>query len=647
MNYQIPLWTVIILMYLLDIQSFITTERGAASGTFALLVLFGPAAAGFTYIVCFFFKSPSLANLFVIVFNFFIGMAGPTVCLVLRLIAADIENPKPHLKTAAIVVEWILRTVPSFCLGKGLLYSINIDFFELVEAQPLTVWSPTIALYEVIFLGVESVLYILITIQIDIISTKPKAGILLKKLIDFLTFKWLFRHKEQTHDAQITAEDEDVIAENERVHEGRADNDLIVLNRLSKVYQNKKRAVDHMSLGIPPGECFGLLGINGAGKTSTMAMLTAEFPPSSGDARLAGFSVSNEPEQTRRRIGYCPQFDAHFANMTGWEHIELYAVIKGVPHDLLEEVVASKLNEVGLSELDGKRLSSGYSGGMKRKLSVACATIGAPQIVFLDEPSTGMDPVSRRDLWKVISRMVKGRNEMPDSEKASVILTTHSMEECEALCPRIGIMAGGKLRCLGSSQHLKNRFGQGYQIEMKVKHPDDEDHDVLKATRKILQNLHVIIEDIEGVDLHALASETNITLDQVKQVCDNLTGDDSLSKIINTDHPSGYHIFRLANLPVGIAVDELVGFCVEEIRVKAVIDFLTSYHSAILRERQDVKVRFEISSDGVTISSVFAKIEERKEELMIDDYGVSQTSLEQVFNSFAAVAEKEKENNEN
>jgi len=646
MNYQIPLWTVIILMYLLDIQSFITTEREAASSTFALLVLFGPAAAGFTYIVCFFFKSPSLANLFVIVFNFFIGMAGPTVCLVLRLIAADVENPKPHLKTAAVVVEWILRTVPSFCLGKGLLYSINIDFFELVEAQPLTVWSPTIARYEVIFLRLESVLYIFITIQIDILSTKPKAGILLKKLTDFLTFKWLFRNQEQTYEF-ITAEDEDVIAENERVHEGRADNDLIVLNRLSKVYQNKKRAVDHMSLGIPPGECFGLLGINGAGKTSTMAMLTAEFPPSSGDARLAGFSVSNEPEQTRRRIGYCPQFDAHFANMTGWEHIELYAVIKGVPRDLLEEVVASKLNEVGLSEFDGKRLSSGYSGGMKRKLSVACATIGAPQIVFLDEPSTGMDPVSRRDLWKVISRMVKGRHEMPDSEKASVILTTHSMEECEALCPRIGIMAGGKLRCLGSSQHLKNRFGQGYQIEMKVKHPADEDYDVLNATRKILQDLHVIIEDIEGVDLHALASGTNITLDQVKQVCENLTGDDSLSKIINADHPSGYHIFKLANLPVGIAVDELVGFCVEEIRVKAVIDFLASYHSAILRERQDVKVRFEISSDGVTISSVFAKIEERKEELMIDDYGVSQTSLEQVFNSFAAVAEKEKENNEN
>ena len=106
------------------------------------------------------------------------------------------------------------------------------------------------------------------------------------------------------------------------------------------------------------------------GKTTCMAMLTAEFPPSSGDAILAGFSVSKDPDQTRRAIGYCPQFDAHFANMTGAEHVELYAVIKGVPQDLLKEVVAAKLNEVGLSEYDGNRLSSEYSGGMKRKLSV-------------------------------------------------------------------------------------------------------------------------------------------------------------------------------------------------------------------------------------------------------------------------------------
>jgi ABC-type multidrug transport system ATPase subunit len=115
---------------------------------------------------------------------------------------------------------------------------------------------------------------------------------------------------------------------------------------------------------------------------------TAEFPPTSGDATLAGYSVMNEPEQTRRRIGYCPQFDALFQNMTGLEHVELYASIKGVPRKYIKEAANSKLDEMGLNELDRTRLAAGYSGGMKRKLSVACATIGQPQIVFLDEPST-------------------------------------------------------------------------------------------------------------------------------------------------------------------------------------------------------------------------------------------------------------------
>merc|ERR1719491_1053032 len=233
-----------------------------------------------------------------------------------------------------------------------------------------------------------------------------------------------------------------------------------------------------MTLGIPAGQCFGLLGINGAGKTTTMSMLTAEFPPTSGDASLASFSVTNNPEETRRRIGYCPQFDAHFMNMTGREHVELYASIKGIPKDLITAAARSKLAEVGLNEYDSDRLSSQYSGGMKRKLSVACATIGNPQIVFLDEPSTGMDPVSRRDLWNVISGMVTGNESLDPTEKTSVILTTHSMEECEALCPRIGIMAGGKLRCLGSAQYLKSRYGTGYQIELKVIEASKGDDDV-------------------------------------------------------------------------------------------------------------------------------------------------------------------------
>lgn len=152
-------------------------------------------------------------------------------------------------------------------------------------------------------------------------------------------------------------------------------------------------------------------------------MLTAEFPPSSGDATLAGHSICREPEKTRRRIGYCPQFDAHFENLTGREHVELYASIKGIPKEFVKEAAAAKLEEVGLSAKDADRLSSGYSGGMKRRLSLACATIGQPRIVFLDECSTGVDPVARREIWQLISDMVTGEGD----ERTSVILTTHSM----------------------------------------------------------------------------------------------------------------------------------------------------------------------------------------------------------------------------
>jgi ATP-binding cassette subfamily A (ABC1) protein 3 len=120
------------------------------------------------------------------------------------------------------------------------------------------------------------------------------------------------------------------------------------------------------------------------GKTTIMAILTAEYPLTSGDAYICGHSVSNNPEMTRRLIGYCPQFDAHFQNMTGREHVELYAAIKGVPRKSIREAASAKLREVGLAEGDWDKLSSKYSGGMKRKLSVACATIGDPKVRICD-----------------------------------------------------------------------------------------------------------------------------------------------------------------------------------------------------------------------------------------------------------------------
>jgi ATP-binding cassette subfamily A (ABC1) protein 3 len=267
--------------------------------------------------------------------------------------------------------------------------------------------------------------YLLLAIQLDIWSNNPRALSVLDNFVSFVTCTCCFKKKQEVDITTALPDDDDVLAEQDRVLAGEANDDMIVVSQLTKVFGNNKIAVNNMSLGIAPGECFGLLGINGAGKTTTMSMLTAEFPPTSGDATLAGYSVTKQPEKTRRRVGYCPQFDAHFSNLTGREHVELYAAIKGIPKEFINESAASLLARVGLNEDDSDRLAAGYSGGMKRRLSLACAMIGQPQIIFLDECSTGVDPVARREIWALISEMVSGAN-IPEEERTSVILTTHS-----------------------------------------------------------------------------------------------------------------------------------------------------------------------------------------------------------------------------
>jgi hypothetical protein len=264
MNYQIPLWITVILMFAFDVETFTTTDDGVLGGVIVLLVLFGPAAAGFTYCVSFMFSSPSMCNLFVIVFNFIIGMAGPMVTFILRLVGEDPGNKNETLILAANIVEWVLRVVPSFCFGRGLLSVINILAYQFLAEEPITVWDSSVILYDVIFLGVECFVYILLVIQIDKWSTNPRAVNIWRKFVRFITCGCCGG---ATSGGPVEApffDDEDVIAEQDRVLTGQANNDLIVMNQLTKVFPPHMVAVNHLSLGIPPGQCFGLLGINGA-----------------------------------------------------------------------------------------------------------------------------------------------------------------------------------------------------------------------------------------------------------------------------------------------------------------------------------------------------------------------------------------------
>ena len=270
-NYQLPLWIVVILMYATGLEAFTTIERGVASGTIVLLFLFGPAAAGFTYCVSFAFKSPSMCNLFSIIFGFLIGMVPAIVSFILRLIAADPNGELEYFVVIAQAIEWLMRPFPPFNLAKGLLFIINVETLSIIYANPsLTVWSPDVILYELIFMVIEFFAYVWLAIWIDISSNKPSRVLAWRKFLRIITCRCFCSHRKEKDDAGTVSAieghaeetDDDVAQETDRVRVGAAAQDNIVIQDITKVYENGKCAVDHLSLGVPSGECFGLLGVS-------------------------------------------------------------------------------------------------------------------------------------------------------------------------------------------------------------------------------------------------------------------------------------------------------------------------------------------------------------------------------------------------
>lgn len=251
--------------------------------------------------------------------------------------------------------------------------------------------------------------------------------------------------------------DEDVAIEAVRVMNGSyPPNSPLVCQELRKVYDSGKVAVKGLHLAVAENECFGLLGENGAGKSTTLSMLTGMFKPSDGTALVGGYDIRTEIDQVHLSMGLCPQFDILWNDLTVKEHLLFYARLKGIDSSEEDDHVDRLITEVGLAKAKNKRADA-LSGGMRRRLSIAMALVGDSRIVFLDEPTTGLDAASRRQIWAIVRRAKRGR---------AIILTTHSMDEAELLCSRIGILAHGQLRCLGNQQHLKSLFGEGVRLKI-------------------------------------------------------------------------------------------------------------------------------------------------------------------------------------
>jgi len=222
----------------------------------------------------------------------------------------------------------------------------------------------------------------------------------------------------------------------------------IAVEGLTKDYGDV-RAVDGLTLSVSEAEVFGLLGPNGSGKTTTINCLTGILKPTSGTVRVGGFDVRTHGHEARQMMGVSPQETAVYQYLTGKENVELFGKLYSISKGTLGPRVDYVLEKVGLIEESGHRVGK-YSGGMKRRVSIAMALVTDPKIVLLDEPTVGMDPQARRSVWDFIL-------ELRDKGK-TIVLTTHYMEEADELCDEVGIIDHGRLIALGSPTDLKEKY---------------------------------------------------------------------------------------------------------------------------------------------------------------------------------------------
>ncbi|XP_062578503.1 ATP-binding cassette sub-family A member 7-like [Saccostrea cucullata] len=523
MNYLMPCLICIIIFVAFDNKSYVGPNNWPC--LILLLFLYGWSMIPVMYPFSRLFSIPSTSMVVLQSVNIFLGTTSTLATYVIEFLQQDDEE----LKNINTILKRVFLLLPQYGLGRGLMdmaYNQRVSdaaalLGETIYTSPFEFDQVGRNLLSMFFIGIVFF-----------------TGNLLIEYNFFIKRGMCFWSPKPTH-KPLSDEDEDVAAERKRIKSGGAKDDILRLENLTKVYRlfgkkGRNTAVDRLCVGVPKGQCFGLLGVNGAGKTTTFKMLTGDVFVTEGNAFLNNNSILTDMVKVRRDIGYCPQFDAFDPLLTGREILRFYARLRGVKGKDVNRVSDWAIRKLGLL-IYADKLSGSYSGGNKRKLSTAISLIGNPQIIFLDEPTTGMDPRARRFLWNCIKNIIK--------DGRSVILTSHSMEECEALCGRLAIMVNGTFRCLGSIQHLKNRFGEGYTIIVRV------------------------------------AGE-------------------------NPD-------------------------------MKNVEDFICStFRGAELLEAHHNMLQYQLRS-RVKLSNIFGQLEKAKSKLNIEDYSVSQTTLDQVFINFA------------
>ena len=586
---------------------------------YIIYLLYGPALILMTYIFSFLFSSESGAQNFIILINFLLGALGSSVILLLRM--------QENIREAAKIIQYILSLLPSFCFNFG--YSILLNKYAIMMGEyddwfkkddTFVLKQFKLLLGPILFLVGEIVVYTVILILLETFSY-------------FSFYVNDFRLDSNTNDSKVLKEIEVANLESEQIgitdENGKSNKKeySVRIKNLKKNYSNglfscsETEAIKNISFCIQPGECFGLLGLNGAGKTTTFKCITQELSPTHGKIYINGRDMRNKFSELSSIFGYCPQFDAIFEYMSVYENLKFYGRIKGIKAEYLDKVVMAIIEEMSLGEFTHK-IAGRLSGGNKRKLTVAIAFLCNPPIVLLDEPSTGMDPEARRFMWSVIHKIsTKGK-------KASVIMTTHSMDEAETLCKRMAIMVKGEFACLGKAGEIKEKYGYGYEIEVRIKPIPETLFEKVISENNFDKNMKINLENI------------NTVLQKInkKQFIDELEKGRFGSKIV-----------REIKINNDIPIRTLISwtFFIEN-ALKFVRKAQNYFEAIILTEFIDNNFLFKMkkNQDTKSIGFFFGLFESNKSECFVTEYSIRQTSLEQIFNMFEEKHKKASSNDE-
>ena len=592
-----------------------------------LYLEYGPAMVSFTYLFSFIFKSEDKGQTCVLLLNLLFGSLGGTAVLIMRL--------EDDLMNKAKTMAYIFRIIPSFSFSYGYNVILNEESLENNGYYFDGILQYEFLISDFIYLGVEGVFYLLILIFFENSNKIFLACYTTKKNSEKkINIEIANNENNNINNISIPENVNDTFVKNEIIKAKDPNNkehNAMKIQSLIKTFYGgpfgfkifdkcfkSTKAVRNISFCLEYGECFGFLGINGAGKTTTFKCLSNEIFATSGNIFIDNKNINKDFENIRSLIGYCPQFDAIFDFLTVYENLEFYGLIKGAKRERIKDIINSLIEEMNLLPFKNK-VAGTLSGGNKRKLSVAIALICNPPIILLDEPSTGMDPEARRFMWGVIHRVSLNQ------KKSTIIMTTHSMEEAETLCKRIGILVDGQFKCLSTSDEIKEKYGYGYEINLQIKKPEINKLYELFQILDIDKNKEIDINCLDDY-LKKYKFEKN-KMDKRKDLFGEkineefkIYGKINFNKIL-------YWIYYLNNFFnfVNIILDNFPEvFC---------IDYSDNNFIISIKKEKDKSIGF-----------LFGLIEDNKQTCNIEQYDLKLTSLEQIFNKFAREKENKSEN---